>query len=292
MRSMVASPTKNASRGTRHPQGLSQSPLFVNKRACPPSPPSPFSPVCHNVADRLDSPPRPVIIGHVVNRPVGLFVEDPHGSAQGRHHQRAASSGGYSSGSAERLRRHQRERLAGSRRRHQGKPLLPFPWKGGSGTGAVGTGAHGIPGVSQERLGWSDAVGSADEFFRCGVGQTPQHRFVGGCLWGNTALEMSDKNPRYVAQVGGVFDEWIALLEGVIRAGQVAGEIRDDMAADDLARFVVSAIEGGIMLSRLKKEERPLKTCFDSLKLFLRATAQSKERTDTWHGYPRKFRSS
>ncbi|MFO7907033.1 MAG: hypothetical protein ACQESR_08480 [Planctomycetota bacterium] len=38
-----------------------------------------------------------------------------------------------------------------------------------------------------------------------------------------------------------------------------------------LARFMVSSIEGGIMLSRLKKEEGPLETCIDTLKTFLRA---------------------
>jgi TetR/AcrR family transcriptional repressor of nem operon len=109
-------------------------------------------------------------------------------------------------------------------------------------------------------------------FFAAALAMHRSAGFVGGCLWGNTALEMSDKNPRYTAQVGEVFDEWIALLKGVIRTGQVAGEIRNDLAADDLASFVVSAIEGGIMLSRLKKEARPLTTCLDSLKTFLRAT--------------------
>ncbi len=98
--------------------------------------------------------------------------------------------------------------------------------------------------------------------------------FVGGCLWGNTALEMSDKNRRYSACVAEVFDEWHDLLAEVFRQGQLAKEVRADLTADDLARFVVSTIEGGVMLSRLKKEERPLRSCLDSLKTFLRAAGR------------------
>ncbi|MGO8688824.1 MAG: TetR/AcrR family transcriptional regulator [Thermoguttaceae bacterium] len=174
----------------------------------------------------------------------------------------------------------------------KGSLYFHFPGKEDLGLALLGRARTGFLEFLKNALAGPTPWVRLTSFFAAALAKHRSARFVGGCLWGNTALEMSDKNPRYAAQVGGVFDEWIALLEGVIRAGQVAGEIRDDMAADDLARFVVSAIEGGIMLSRLKKEERPLKTCFDSLKLFLRATAQSKERTDTWHGYPRKFRSS
>ena len=97
--------------------------------------------------------------------------------------------------------------------------------------------------------------------------------FIGGCLWGNTALEMSDKNSRYAKPVAALFERWVALIEEVIVEGQKSGEIRHDCCAQDLAIFTVSTIEGGIMLSRLHKTEDPLKTCFDLLKKFLRSTA-------------------
>jgi hypothetical protein len=41
-----------------------------------------------------------------------------------------------------------------------------------------------------------------------------------------------------------------------------------------LAAVVVSSIEGGIMLSRLERRERPLKTCLECLKAFLRFKAR------------------
>jgi len=93
--------------------------------------------------------------------------------------------------------------------------------------------------------------------------------FVGGCLWGNTVLEMSDIQPTYTKFVEHVFDEWVARMEATIRAGQRVGQIRNDMPAADLARLLVAGIEGGIMMSRLTKQESPLKTCLTSLRKML-----------------------
>jgi TetR/AcrR family transcriptional repressor of nem operon len=94
--------------------------------------------------------------------------------------------------------------------------------------------------------------------------------FVGGCLWGNTALEVSDSDEEYARFVAGVFDEWIAQIEAVIAAGQAEGQFRADVPACQLARHVVSAIEGGIMQSRLRKAEEPLRSVLDSLKAMLK----------------------
>ena len=99
-------------------------------------------------------------------------------------------------------------------------------------------------------------------------------RFVGGCLFGNTALEMSDANTRYADCVSELFRQWTGRVAAVILAGQKAGQFRADIPAGDLAQVIVSTVEGGIMMSRLQKEEGPLKTCLDCLKTFLWATAQ------------------
>lgn len=102
--------------------------------------------------------------------------------------------------------------------------------------------------------------------------------FVGGCLWGNTALEMSDMDPEYASFVADVFDDWVADIEPVISNGQAQGQFRTDVPAPHLARHVVAAVEGGIMLSRLTKDEGPLKDCVGSLKTLLEPP--STRRTD------------
>lgn len=96
-----------------------------------------------------------------------------------------------------------------------------------------------------------------------------ESKFIGGCLFGNTALEMSDSNESYARFVERLFDEWIARLEEVIAAAQKAGQVRNDLTANMLAHQAVSTIEGGIMLARLKKNGQPLRLCLDSLRKLL-----------------------
>lgn len=93
--------------------------------------------------------------------------------------------------------------------------------------------------------------------------------FSGGCIFGNTALEMGDKDENLSAFVREVFDEITEKVRKVVKAAQVTNEIRKDIAARTLARHIVMAIEGGIMLTRLEKSEKPLKDCLDSLKTLI-----------------------
>lgn len=106
-------------------------------------------------------------------------------------------------------------------------------------------------------------------FFDRALTEHKKMRFVGGCLWGNTALEMGDCDTEYALYVADVFDKWAEMLEKVIADGQKAGQFRDDISADKLARTTLAVIEGGIMQARLRKDEITLKSCFDSLRTLL-----------------------
>lgn len=106
-------------------------------------------------------------------------------------------------------------------------------------------------------------------FFEAAFRKHSANGFKGGCLWGNTALEMSDSNPAFVAPVDAVFRAWTDKVRKAIAEGQADGQIRTDEKAADLALLVVSTIEGGIMLSRLRKEEAPMRTCLDLLRRVL-----------------------
>ena len=110
-----------------------------------------------------------------------------------------------------------------------------------------------------------------ENFLKTALEANTARGFVGGCLWGNTALEMSDAEGRegYVETVRGVFDAWAGLLEEVIAAAQPLGQVRADIPADALARQVVATIEGGIMLSRVQHDPGPMRECLDGLRTML-----------------------
>lgn len=93
--------------------------------------------------------------------------------------------------------------------------------------------------------------------------------FAGGCIFGNIASEMSDKDKRVAAFVRDLFDEWVEKIRVVVQQAQRAGTVTKDIPADILARHIIMALEGGIMLSRLEKNEKPLKDCLKSLKIMI-----------------------
>ncbi len=93
--------------------------------------------------------------------------------------------------------------------------------------------------------------------------------FSGGCIFGNTALEMSDKDKRLSAFVSKVFEEANEKVRKIVKAAQVSGQVRTDVPSGTLARHIVMAVEGGIMLARLEKSGKPLRDCLDSLRILI-----------------------
>lgn len=108
-----------------------------------------------------------------------------------------------------------------------------------------------------------------DNFFAKVLEKHKSTGFVGGCIFGNTALEMSDKHKRLAAFIGKVFDEWVDKIRKVIQSAQSSGQLRRDISAEIMARHIVMTIEGGIMLARLKKNEKTLRECLTSLKALI-----------------------
>jgi TetR/AcrR family transcriptional repressor of nem operon len=112
--------------------------------------------------------------------------------------------------------------------------------------------------------------GRAVENFLKGV--LKKHRdtgFVGGCIFGNTALEMSDKHPEVVRVLRDIFNRWKNTLAMTLSEAQKTSEIRTDISSKELSTIIIEMIEGGIMLSRLEKSEKPLSLAIKGIKKLL-----------------------
>ena len=108
-----------------------------------------------------------------------------------------------------------------------------------------------------------------DHFFQQAVEKQRMKNFVGGCPFGNTALETSDTSEAFAVPVREVFGEWTSKVKQTIEEAQLAGQIRKDLPAGDLAEMVVATMEGGIMQTRLHKSEEPLKRSLETLRKVL-----------------------
>ena len=113
------------------------------------------------------------------------------------------------------------------------------------------------------------AVEKIDHFLHKALAYHRGTGFVGGCLFGNTALETSDTSPAFAELTAEIFAQWKRKLAAVIAQAQTDGSIQPAHRAEDVAEFIIAVLEGGIMQSRLQKTERPMKNCIRTLRLML-----------------------
>lgn len=104
------------------------------------------------------------------------------------------------------------------------------------------------------------------EGFKSNVFDPP---IAGGCPLLNCAIENDDGNPLLNERSRGAAEKLMSYLERLIIAGQDAGEIARLHQARHVATFIVSSLEGGIMLSRLYKDNARMEFVADSLKNYL-----------------------
>lgn len=82
-----------------------------------------------------------------------------------------------------------------------------------------------------------------------------QLRVVGqecGCLLGNFAIEAPVAGPVIRQRVAQFMADWTAALAAALRVGADAGDIRRDIAPDDLAQLLVAGFQGCIQRAKVE----------------------------------------
>ncbi len=96
-----------------------------------------------------------------------------------------------------------------------------------------------------------------------------QTHFAGGCLFGNTALEMSGTNPRFGKILQDVFGNWTEKLQAELQRAKNSGQLNCNLTVESLAVSIVAILEGGIMLSRVYENQKALEHCILTIKTLL-----------------------
>jgi TetR/AcrR family transcriptional repressor of nem operon len=89
---------------------------------------------------------------------------------------------------------------------------------------------------------------------------------VGGCPIGNLASELSDVHEGFRRRLAGIFAQWRAKLTEALSRGQLSGRVRADLEPSDLAQFLVAALEGAILLTKVTKDIAIMGRCVEQLK--------------------------
>jgi TetR/AcrR family transcriptional repressor of nem operon len=102
-------------------------------------------------------------------------------------------------------------------------------------------------------------------YFEATVRYHERRDLIGGCLFGNAALEMCDRNDKYRDVINAVFEEWKRRIRTVLENAVTSGEIPKGIDPEAMARHVVATVEGGIMLARAGRNPADLEACLATL---------------------------
>lgn len=91
--------------------------------------------------------------------------------------------------------------------------------------------------------------------------------FDKGCPLGNLILELSNIDEDISKALQNCINSWQNIFEKVILEAIYNKEIKD-ISAYDSSLFIISTIQGGLLLSKLSKSDVEYKKCINSLKLF------------------------
>lgn len=78
----------------------------------------------------------------------------------------------------------------------------------------------------------------------------------GGCPILNTSIEADDNNPVLREKVIEALDYWQERIAYVIHVGMKAGEIKSNADTKEFSSLFISTLEGGIMMSRIYKDQK------------------------------------
>jgi TetR/AcrR family transcriptional repressor of nem operon len=92
---------------------------------------------------------------------------------------------------------------------------------------------------------------------------------VGGCPMGNLASELSDVHEGFRKRLAEVFVTWGVTMARALRRGQAEGRLNPDCHPEGAAAFLVAALEGAILMSKLTRDIKVMERCVDELKQYL-----------------------
>ncbi|MCW7755332.1 TetR/AcrR family transcriptional regulator [Desulfobotulus sp. H1] len=98
-----------------------------------------------------------------------------------------------------------------------------------------------------------------------------QNGLSGGCLFGNLAMETADTVPGVAEAVSRVLDESLAGMGLWIERAVEDGSLAPVDSSRTLALRILTGVEGGILLARLKRDIDILELCVAGLKAELRS---------------------
>ena len=96
---------------------------------------------------------------------------------------------------------------------------------------------------------------------------------AGGCPIGSIAAEIADDDPHARADLASSFERWEAPIRGGLARMRTQGDLRPDVDTDALALALLVALQGGLLLTQVRRNTTPLRIGLDTVLAQIRTYA-------------------
>jgi TetR/AcrR family transcriptional repressor of nem operon len=98
-----------------------------------------------------------------------------------------------------------------------------------------------------------------------------ERQYQGGCPIGSLASELADTEPAARTELAAGFMQWELAIGRGLRAMHERGELRADADPDNLALALLTALQGGLLLTQVRKDTSPLEAVLDAMLAHIRS---------------------
>jgi TetR/AcrR family transcriptional regulator, transcriptional repressor for nem operon len=88
-------------------------------------------------------------------------------------------------------------------------------------------------------------------------------RFEGGCPLGSLASELADHDPEARADLAAGFARWESAIRDGLTAMRDRGELSPDVDPESLALAMLTAVQGGLLMTQVRHDTMALRTVLD-----------------------------
>jgi AcrR family transcriptional regulator len=122
-----------------------------------------------------------------------------------------------------------------------------------------------VLGAQQALLADLDDMGALRAWRDAIVALQHQRQCQGGCPIGSLGAELAETDPDARADVAAGFARWERAIADGLRAMHSRGELRGDIDPERLALATLTALQGGLLLTQLRRDTAPLEAVMDAM---------------------------
>ena len=132
-----------------------------------------------------------------------------------------------------------------------------------------------VVGPQEPLLAQADVLGALRTVRDYAVGMQTERGGAGGCPLATLAVELVETDADARADLRSAFDRWAAAIAGGLRAMRDRGELPADADPDRLALAVLAALQGGLVLTQVRRDPGPLAAAMDTVLEHIAALART-----------------